>query len=108
MEMAWFDSSSDSEMDLDILEEDMQNVRFTKARRGPQFNKIISFWRLAEQTGTNFFIQCILDERDFHPKRVQIILRNAWDLRDNFYVMGKDRKFYVLYFENEQDRVHTS
>ena len=45
-----------------------------------------------------------MDERDFHPRRVQTILRNAWVLRDSFHVMGKDRKFHVLYFETDQDR----
>ena len=45
-----------------------------------------------------------MDERDFHPKKVQTILRNAWVLRDSFHVMGKDGKFYVLYFENDHDR----
>ena len=46
----------------------------------------------------------MVDERDFHPRRVQTILRNAWTLRDTFHVMGKDGKFHVFYFENNQDK----
>ena len=45
-----------------------------------------------------------MDERDFHPRWVHTILRNPWILRDCFYVMRKDGKFYVLYFENDQER----
>ena len=45
----------------------------------------------------------MVNEREFHPRRVQTILWNAWTLRDAFHVMGKDGKFYVFYFEKNQD-----
>ena len=34
-EMGWTNSSSDSELDLDAMEEDMQELVLTRARRGP-------------------------------------------------------------------------
>ena len=35
MEMGWSESSSESDMDFDVLETDMQEVSYSKARKGP-------------------------------------------------------------------------
>ena len=61
-EMGWTDSSSGSDLDLDILEEDMQEVAFTKMLV-PLFLKTCNIWNEVVNNGiTTSLVTCWMTE----------------------------------------------
>ena len=46
----------------------------------------------------------LLDECSFSPKRLQTILSASWELWGQIQILGKDGKFYVIHFDNDEDR----
>ena len=98
------DSSFDSDMDLDAMEEDMQEIVFTRARRGPIVMQNPQNLKRCREQWAHFLIGFLLDDRSLSPRRVQTSLRIAWTLRDSFHVVGKEGKFYVFHFQSMEDK----
>ena len=82
----------------------MQEVAFTRMRRGPIVSQDMLQLERSWEHWNHCFIGFLLDDRTLSPRRIQTSLRIAWTLRYSFYVVGREGKFNVFYFQDMEDR----
>ena len=77
----WTNSSSNLDPDLDILEEDMQELAFTRMPRGPIVSEDMQYLERSRQQWNHCLFGHLLDDRDFSSRRIQISLGIARTLK---------------------------
>lgn len=104
-EYGWTDSSDsnisdvlfEEELEPDLLSSEEDEVPF--ARHGPIVEPDLE--EIAIQRG--FWEQCaigfLLDYRKFSVYHTQQVINNAWRIRGEVYVVGRDSYFYIFHFE---------
>ena len=101
--MGWSDSSSKSDPDIDVMEEEFQGEIIYTARRGPIVEMNPHDITATRNLWSSCLVGFLLDDRSFSPRRLQTILSAAWELQGRVQILGKDGKFYVLHFDNDED-----
>ena len=79
----------------------MQVALCIRAHQGPIVSQTPQRLEESKTNWNKCLIACLLDEREFHPWRHLLILRNAWCLKGLVAILGKDGSLYVLFFENQ-------
>ena len=103
-EIGWTDSSSESEIDLNAMVEDMQEIVFTRAHRGLIVMYNLQKLKRSRQQWAHCLISFLLNEGSFSPRRVQTCLRITWTLQDSFHVVGTEGKSYVFHFQSQKEK----
>ena len=106
-ELAWSKTSSNSNANLDAMEEDMQEALFYIAHKGPIVELDPQILQESRARWPRCLIGLFLDDRSFSLTCMQAVLRHAWHLRSDFEVIKKSGSFYVVQFDNEDDREYT-
>ena len=102
--MGWSKSSSDSNIDAQTMEDGMQEALYNRSRRGPIVELDQQILHENKHRWSRCLIGYLLDERSFSVICMQTILRQAWQLRREFQVVGRRGQFYIVQFESEEDR----
>ena len=95
-EMGWSESSTDSDMDVQTLEDDMQEAVFSRARRGPIVEADPQILDENRNRWSRCLIRFLLDERFFSASRMQSICHSSLAFEEEFSDYCKTRSILYL------------